>query len=146
MKPYKVFFSAVKHIPTAVILLVFYSCSSNTKKLEDKVQSARFHYIAWACDCANWATGSDIYKYQDQGDKLADHSVFIEPADIALTLPDTICYNGDIILLTGQYYIEKGFPKNYRPEQPADKAKVFRYTAYKIIKSNYREAITSAHD
>ena len=137
----------MKQITTAIILFVFSSCLSKTKKLEDKVQTIRFHYIAWACDCANWATGSDIAKYQDnQGDQLADHSVFIEPANPAQSLPDTIGYTGDIILLTGQYYIEKGFPKNFRSEEPVDKARVFRYTAYKIIKSNHHEAIVSAKE
>jgi hypothetical protein len=142
-----IYLNSVKHIITAFILFAFSSCSPGTKKLEDKVQSVRFHYIAWACDCANWATGSDIAKYQDdQGDQLADHSVFMEPANPALTLPDTLGYNGDIILFTGQYYVEKGFPKNYRSEEPVDKAKVFRYTAYKVIKSNHHKAIISAKE
>jgi hypothetical protein len=136
----------VKQITIAIILFVFSSCLSKAKKLEDKVQTVRFHYITWACDCANWATTSDIVKYQDEGNQLADHSVFIEPANPAQTLPDTICYNGDIILLTGQYYAEKGFPKGFRSEEHVDKAKVFRYTAYKIIKSNYHEAIISAKE
>lgn len=136
----------MKHITTVFILFVFSSCSPGTKKLEDKVQTVRFHYIAWACDCANWATGSDIARYEDQGDQLADHSVFIEPANQALTLPDTLGCNGDIIVLTGQYYVEKGFPKNFRSDEPVDKAKVFRYTAYKIIESNYHEAIISANE
>lgn len=130
----------MKQITTAIILFTFSACSLGTKKLEDKVQTVRFHYIAWACDCANWATGSDIDRYADNGDQLAEHSVFIEPANPALTLPDTLGYNGDIILFTGQYYVEKGFPRNFRSEEPVDKAKVFRYTAYKIIKSNHRAA------
>jgi hypothetical protein len=133
----------VKYITTAIILFISFSCSPKAK-LEDKVQTVEFHYIPWACECANWATSSDIDKYENQGnDELADHSVFIEPADEALTLPDTLGYIGDIVLLTGQYYVEKGFPKNFSTEQPVDKAKVFKYTAYKIIKSNYREAVNA---
>jgi hypothetical protein len=132
----------VKYITTAIILFISFSCSPKAK-LEDRVQSVQFHYIAWACECANWATGSDIYKYQDQEDELAHHSVFIEPADQTLILPDTLGYTGDIVQFTGQYYIEKGFPKNFSTEQPVDKAKVFKYTAYKVIKSNYREAVSS---
>ena len=134
----------MKYITTAIILFVFYSCSLKAKKLEDKVQTLRFLYISWACDCANWATISDILKYQDnQEAQLADHCVFMEPADPALTLPDTLGHNGDIIVFTGQYYVEKGFPKNYRSEEPVDKARVFRYTAYKIIKVNHHKAITA---
>lgn len=137
----------VKYITTAFILTVFYSCSSHPKNLEAKVQTVRFHYMAYACDCAQWVTAGDIAKYQDdQAEKLDANSVFIEPADPALTVPDTIGVMGDIILLTGQYYVEKGFPKNYRSEQPVDKARVFRYTAYKIIKSNLHEAITAAKE
>jgi hypothetical protein len=135
----------VKHIKTAIILFVFYSCTSHPKNLEAKVQTVRFHYMAYACDCAQWVTAGDIAKYQnDQEEKLDANSVFIEPADPTLTVPDTIGVMGDIILLTGQYYTEKGFPKNFSTEEPADKAKVFRYTAYKIIKSNHHEFMTSA--
>jgi len=60
-----------------------------------------------------------------------------------VALPDTLGFTGDIVQFTGQYYLNKGFPKGYRrTEEPVDKAKVFRYTAYKIIKSNYRESIS----
>jgi hypothetical protein len=132
----------VKQITTAIILFIFFSCSFGTKKLEDKVQTVRFNY----CDCANWATNSDIAKYEDKGDELADHSVFIEPANQAIAIPDTIGIMGDIILLTGQYYVEKGFPKDFSSQEPVDKARVFRYTAYKIIKSNHHEAVISAKE
>jgi hypothetical protein len=84
-------------------------------------------------------------KYQDTG-KLSEHCVFIEPADKSLKLPDTLGYSDDIVRFTGQYYIDEGFPKDYvKTEEPADKAKIFRYTGYKIIKSNYREFINDKH-
>ena len=95
----------------------------------------------WSCQCANWATLDDINKYQDTG-KLSDHCIFIEPANKSLTLSDTLGYSDDIVEFTGQYYSAKGFPKDYvKTEGPVDKAKVFRYTSYKIIKSNYRDFI-----
>jgi hypothetical protein len=100
----------------------------------------------WACECANWATQDVITKYQDTG-KLSDHCVFIEPADTSLILPDTLGYSGDIVQFTGQYYIDKGYPKDYvKGEQQVDKAQVFRYTSFKIIKSNYRQSLADQID
>jgi hypothetical protein len=94
----------------------------------------------WACECANWATLDVIKKYED--DSLASHCVFIEPADTSLILPDTLGYSGDIIQFTGQYYVDKGYPNDYvKGEQQVDKAKVFRYTSFKIIKSNHHDFI-----
>lgn len=100
----------------------------------------------WACECANWATQDVIIRYQDTG-KLSDHCVFVEPADTTLTLPDTLGYSGDIVQFTGQYYIEKGYPSDYiKGEQQVDKAQAFRYTSYKIIKSNYRQSLADQID
>ena len=82
-----------------------------------------------------------MHKYQDTG-SLSDHCIFIEPASQALTLSDTLGYTNDIIQFTGQFYVDKAFPKDYvKTEQTVDKARVFRYTSYKIIKSNYSDAI-----
>ena len=139
-------------LPLIVALLL--SCSdptsspnyypTYTKNLEDKIQTLELQYIAWACECANWATLSDINKYQDTG-ILSDHSFFIEPADTSLNLPDTLGYSADIVRFTGQFYQEKGYPKNYeKSEQQVQKARVFRYTKYKVIRSNYREFITDS--
>jgi hypothetical protein len=48
---------------------------------------------------------------------------------------------------TGQFYNEKGYPKNYpKTEQDADESKVFRYTAYKIIKSNHRRILNEIEE
>ena len=97
----------------------------------------------WACACANWTTLDDINKYQNKG-SLEDHCIFVEPVDKKLILPDTIGYSGDIVEYTGQFYIDKGFPKNYiQNEEPVEKAKVFRYSTYKIIKSNFRDFINA---
>jgi hypothetical protein len=121
----------------AVVLFIFLlSCSTKQNKLDGNTQTIQFHYISWACECANWATLQDINKYQDTG-KLPEHCVFTEPDTRALALPDTLGYSGDIVEFTGQYYTEKGFPAGYiQTEEPVEKAKVFRYTAYKIIRSN----------
>lgn len=100
----------------------------------------------WACECANWATQDVITRYQDTGE-LSAHCVFVEPANKSLILPDTLGYSGDIVQFTGQYYIDKGYPNDYvKGEQQVDKAKVFRYTAYKILKSNYRQSLSGQID
>jgi len=100
----------------------------------------------WACGCANWATQDIITRYQDTG-KLSDHCAFIEPVDTSLILPVTIGYSGDIVQFTGQYYIDKGYPIGYiKGEEQVNKAQVFRYTSYKIIKSYYRQNLVDKLD
>ncbi|HEY8967794.1 MAG TPA: hypothetical protein VIM64_01845 [Puia sp.] len=117
------------HIAWTFLLL---SCGHN--KLDGKVQTIRLQYIAWACDCANWARPADMTKYGDAKsvDALADRCIFIEPADSSIKLPG----EASEIELTGQFYQEKGFPKGYvSTEFPRpDKASVFRYTKYKVIR------------
>jgi len=125
------------------LTLVFASCSSDRKgELEGKVSTLELTYIAWACDCANWATKEDLKKYSDNiGDTLADQSIFVEPANQSLELPDTLGWSNDIIKFTGQFYNKKGFPKDYQSNEDPEKARVFRYTQYEVVKSNYRESI-----
>ena len=141
---------------TSIILLLLISCTSHerilkiaghkyyptyTKSLEDSLQTIELEYVSWACACANWSTPNDINRYVDTG-SLSDHSIFVEPAENNLELPDTIGYSADRVKFTGQFYKEKGYPKNYLiTEEQVDSAKVFRYIKYEIIKSNYRETI-----
>ncbi|MEJ8844000.1 hypothetical protein WG954_16525 [Lacibacter sp. H375] len=135
----------MKLLSTATITLFLFSCSTQKNKLDSKVLTEEFHYIMWACECANWATLDAIQKYE--GDSLASHCVFIEPADSSLILSDTLEYTGDIVQFTGQYYVDKGYPDGFvKDEQQVDKAKVFRYTSYKIVKSNYSESIADQID
>ena len=138
----------LKKLTGILILALLVSCSYfKTNSLEEKEQTIELSYIAWACDCANWATAEDIQKYHDNsGDSLADHSIFIEPADATVSLTDTLGYNGDIIKFTGQFYKEKGFPKEYRSQEKPDKARVFRYTKYQVIESNYKYAKAAAEE
>ena len=119
---------------TSIIL----SCSTNS--LDEKTQTIELSDIAWACDCANWARPDDIRKYNDAGDTLAELSIFIEPADSSLVLPDAIGYNGDLVEFTGQFYQAKGFPKGYSSQEMPEKSRVFRYTNYRVIESNYKFA------
>ena len=154
---YTPFLNCMKFVVTIVCFLLF-ACSSDTQKpedklneyyptytndLEDTIRTLDLTYIAWACQCANWATESDFKKAQEDGDKLADKSIFVEPADSTWELPDTLGYSGDLIRFTGQYYKDKGYPKKYpKTEMQVDKAKVFRYTKYQVLQSNYRDFIS----
>jgi len=114
----------------ATALLI--SCSNS---LEEKEQTIELSYIAWACDCANWATIEDIRKFNDNDqDALAERSIFIEPADASLALPDTLGYSMDVIKFTGHFYKKKGFPKDYSSQEKPDKARIFRYTKYQVVK------------
>ena len=116
--------------------------STHTRDLEDTVRTLDLSYIAWACQCADWATQADIEEYHDQGDKLADKSVFIEPADSTQELSDTLGYSGDLIRFTGRFYKDKGYPKKYpKTDMQVDKAKVFQYTKYEVLKTNYRKFV-----
>ena len=111
---------------------LLFSCQQN--KLDGKVQKIQLEYIAWACDCANWALPNDIEKYHDHGDTLSELCVFIEPADSSLILPNGVGASMNVIEFTGQFYKIKGFPKGYKSAEMPDKARVFRYTKYRLIR------------
>lgn len=108
------------------------SCSDTKIELE-KEQNIELTYIAWACECANWATKNDIRKYQDSEDKLAEKCFFIEPTNDNVKIPDSLIRNNTRILFKGNFYKDKGFPKGFESKQNPEKAKVFRYFEYKII-------------
>lgn len=108
--------------------------------LNERIEKIELTYIAWACDCANWATKDDLKKYAENiGDSLANRSIFIEPANKSIKIPDTLGYSGDIIRFVGQFYNKKGFPKGYVSFEDPNESRIFRYTDYEVLKSNYRE-------
>ena len=126
-----------------LIAIPFFKSPVYTEKnsLIDNVKTIELTYIAWACDCANWATKEDLIMYSENiGDSLAKRCIFIEPANEQITLPDTIGYGNDVVRFTGQYYNKKGFPKDYDFFGEPEKARIFRFTKYEILKSNYGES------
>lgn len=136
----------MKIFASTISILLLFSCSNpattpleeNESLLETNEQTLELTYIAWACDCANWTTLEDLRKFSNNpGDTLAELSVFIEPENASLTLPDTLGFSGDVIKFTGRFYKEKGFPGGYRSFEPVDEARVFQYTSYSVIKSNH---------
>jgi hypothetical protein len=128
----------IKQIFQITFLLYLLSCKTKENKLEPNTKKIQFQYVAFACACANFATINDYKQYSDTGN-LSEHCVFVEPENIKLTLSDTLGYNGDILEFVGQYYVDKGYPKNYiKTEQEVESAKVFKYTYYKIIESHHQ--------
>ncbi len=121
----------------AILGLSILSCTDKKGGLDGNIKTLEFTYIAWACDCANWATKIDLEKYS--GDTLARQSIFLEPANQDLELPDSLGYSNDVIKFTGQFYNNKGFPKGYHSYQDPEKSRVFRYTEYEVVKSNFKE-------
>lgn len=121
-----------------IVVLTCTACGSGDKgALKDEVLTLDLTYIAWACDCANWATFEDIKRYpHNSGDSLAFMSIFIEPASEDLVLPDTLGYSNNPIRFTGSFYEKRGFPENYYSIENPDKARVFRYTAFQVLGNN----------
>ena len=126
----------MKSISTLFVLALFISCNTRSNDLQHEVQTIDLERVAFACDCADWVRLIDF-----SNPNYADSAIFIEPADSTLNLADTLGYNMDIIRFTGQFYIHKGFPKGYHSIERPDKARVFRYIKFEVIKSNYRESL-----
>lgn len=127
-----------KGIVIAVLCLISILIYFLYNPLEKEEQTIDLMYIAFACECANWVPTDKVQYLDNPLLDPSDYSIFIEPAYTNLVLPDTLGYNGDIICFTGQFYQQKGFPKGYKSYQYPEKARVFRYTDYKIISSNYQ--------
>jgi hypothetical protein len=117
-------------------LVPFFLIYFMPKKLENKTQKIKVRYINYSCECANWR----VMEYNETKCKDKDcETIFLEPLNEHVAIPDTIGYDGDIIELKGKFYSKKGFPKGYNSEQQPEKARVFQYTEYKIIISNYND-------
>ena len=115
-------------------LVPFFAINSIPRQLDDTIHKISVTYVAYGCECASWKIISD------NGTKCKDSDcddIFLEPINEKINLPDTIGYNGDVIELTGKFYSKKGFPKDYRTEQTHEKARVFQFSDYKVISSQY---------
>lgn len=121
-----------------IVLVFLFSCKPSKGRLEEQVQTLEFSYVSWACDCANWTTATDVAKYE--GNVPSNHCIYVEPASPSLVLPDSIGYNSDKVRFTGQFYSDSGFPEGYSSQENPEPARVFRYTSYQIVQSNFREA------
>ena len=128
------------------IILLFTACKTNSSKVDKakvskntltgKTEILDLDYIVWGCDCANWVTPADFKKYQD--DKLAEHCIFIEPANKDLEVPLYFGPGRHFIKVTGQFYVKPGYPKGTttQGEEQLDKTKVFRYSTIDVFKKD----------
>ena len=109
--------------------------SDRTNTLNGKIETLELSYIVWGCACANWVTPADFKKYED--DKLAEHCIFIEPANKDLELPMYFDPGRHSIKVTGQFYVRPDYPKGTtKGEEQLDKAKVFSYTKIDVFKKD----------
>jgi hypothetical protein len=123
-----------------IALVLFAACKQQPNQLEEKEQTIELTYIAWACDCANWATAEDIEKYNYNSDTMAAHCIFIDPADTSLLLPERAGIVGQYIRFTGRFYTEKGIPASFEyGDVKPGKARIFRYTKYEVLPGLYSE-------
>ena len=112
--------------------------SDSTNTLTGKTENLELDYIVWGCACANWVTPTDFDKYQ--GNKLAEHCIFIEPVSDTLDLPIYFDASRHRIKLKGEFYTRPDYPKGtLQTEEQLEKAKVFRYTEIEVIdKPNFK--------
>ncbi|GAB2833533.1 hypothetical protein GCM10027043_39440 [Ferruginibacter profundus] len=106
--------------------------SDSTNELTGKIQQLELEYVVWGCACANWISPGDRIKYQKEN-ALSSHSIFIEPADSTLRLPDFFDASKHNLIVTGQFYKNEDYPKGtLQTEENLEKAKVFRYTEFRM--------------
>ena len=108
--------------------------SNPSNKLTGKIETLELQYIVCGCACANWVEVDKFEKFQKNG-TLREKTIFIEPAEKKLILPENFDVFKQKIMIKGQFYINPDYPKG-TPETEEDlkKAPVFRYTELKIKK------------
>jgi hypothetical protein len=105
--------------------------NDTTNTLTGKTETLELNYIVWGCACANWITDADYER--DSG--IAEHCIFIEPADDSLELPLYFDAFRHTIKISVQFYTRPDYPKGtIQGEEHLDKAKVFRYTTLEVKK------------
>lgn len=95
-----------------------------TGSLRPEIRTIEASHVAWGCRCPDWcewATPDD-----------PEPCMFIEPADPALELPDSLLSPGHRIRFTGRSYEGIGRPKDYYDEGVED-GPVFQYTSYVVL-------------
>lgn len=123
-------------LPSFVAAAVIITSCHSPGKIDpgQKPETVQLYYMMYACECAQWADVRDLDKYDD--DTLEFLTVYIEPLYDSVRLPDSLGRMGNIVEFTGNFYPDKGYPKGWSTEQPADEARVFRYEAYRVVKLN----------
>lgn len=124
-----------------MLILISISCSNPSKyypkDLSDKIDTIELSYMGWACDRAEWALQENIERYDGNiNDSLAIMSIFIEAEKPELILPDRYKMpTSNKIRFIGRFYKDWGISRDYEKQfVTPDKARVFRYSKYELIK------------
>lgn len=108
--------------------------SDPNNKLTGNVQTLELQYIIWGCACANWVETS-VYEESEKNGTLAKKSIFLEPANKELELPDNFIPSENKVIVVGRFYKKPDYPKGTpESEEKLEKAPVFRYTKMTIEK------------
>ncbi|MGZ5282534.1 MAG: hypothetical protein ACXWDO_06320 [Bacteroidia bacterium] len=106
-------------------------------KLSNKIDTVEVKYISWACACANWLPAKYINDPNYSKTDYSNDCIFIEAEKNAEKVPESyIIESGKKVRLIGSYYRDKGISRDYESpnDQRAEKAKVFKYSSFEIIK------------
>ncbi|MEO6851953.1 MAG: hypothetical protein ABI166_15025 [Mucilaginibacter sp.] len=103
-------------------------CLATPNELENPSQIITVSYGSVACTCAQWIIQNGIKERE---------YIFLEPATKKLIDAENI-WNGKYLplklKLTGSFFKQKGYPKNYHSEKgKPEPARVFRYTKIEIV-------------
>jgi hypothetical protein len=113
------------------------SCSNQPTKISGVKETIEVSYVHLACDCANFIE-TKFYKHNTDYETREEDCIFIEPSNIKNKIPDLFFekkHFGNYLKLTGQFYLDKGVPDSYERQMGSpDKAKVFRYDSFKLVK------------
>ena len=107
-------------------ILFLFSCSCNSNELEAEIQTIQLQNFGGNGECSNWVTSSDVAKFNDVSDRLADNLIAIESSNPNKVLPDTLGYSDDIIKFTGRFYKNNyGYSKTCKTRMYIDKGRIF---------------------
>lgn len=90
-------------------------------------------YAAIECTCPQW------FETKEMNDTAyGRHYFYLEQGEDGIVYADTLFDGNNLpiqLVLTGQFYTRKGYPKNYQPTKgEPEPARVFRYEKVEIIR------------
>lgn len=105
--------------------------TDTTNVLDNKTRTLRLEYTVWGCSCPHWKIFDATIKSPPQ----IENHFYIEAAKEVLKVSsDNFDPFKQLIIVEGQFYKREDYPaETYEEEEPALKAKVFRYHKIKIV-------------
>lgn len=105
----------------------------STNRLLPEVHALELSYTVFGCWCPPW------FKVSDTANGGLDKHFWLEPANDSLYNPEIDSTLTDLdwtIQVSGQFYEREDYARGmYELEEKAPKAKVFRYTSIKLLRS-----------